>query len=76
MFTSGPDGEYFVDQPTVIIPPKDTWDSLSVKELYNVKTLLETRLYDHQRYPAIARPLAQSLDEISALISSRENASF
>ena len=76
METLGPDGEYFADVPQNPIPTKDTWQNLSVKELYEVKSQLETKLYDFYSNPVISRVLTQSVSEISELISFRENSAF
>lgn len=76
MFATGPDGEYFVDEVPKSIPTRDTWDNLSVRELYEVKSALETKFFEHPANGTIAKQLSVAIDTVTQLISSRESAAF
>lgn len=66
-----PDGEYFADVPTQPIPPADTWETLSVNQLIEVKNILTTRYYAFQGQPAIAKTLTTSIGRLDGLIARR-----
>jgi hypothetical protein len=65
------EGERFVDEDENPIPPKNTWDELSVNELIDVKTQLEDKLWTFGRQPMMGSVLAQALKEVNAMIASR-----
>jgi hypothetical protein len=73
MITGPQEGEFFVDQQEKPIPPKNTWDDLTVIQLIDVKVQLQDKLYSFYNNPAIARVLKQSIAELEALISSRSS---
>lgn len=66
-----PDGEYFTDVPTQPIPPAETWETLSVNQLIEVKNTLTTRYYAFQNQPTIAKTLTSSIARLDGLISKR-----
>ena len=66
-----PDGEYFADVPTQPIPPADTWETLSVNQLIEVKNALTNRFYAFQNQPTIAKTLTASIGRLDALIARR-----
>lgn len=68
------DGEYFVDVPSQPIPPADTWDTLSVNQLIEVKNTLTNRLYAFNGQPAIAKTLTTSIGRLDQLLASRLSA--
>lgn len=69
--TQQQDGEYFVDAPTLPVAPADTWETLSVNQLIDVKNTLTSRYYAFQNQPAIAKTLSASLGKLDALIARR-----
>jgi hypothetical protein len=70
---TGPEepSERFVDEAVKPIPPKDTWEELTVNELIDVKLLLEDKLWSFASNPVIAPVLKQGIKELTALIASR-----
>lgn len=64
------ENERFVDEAEKPIPPKNTWDQLSVNEMIDVKNQLEDKLFTFGNNPAIAKVLRQGIEQITALISS------
>jgi len=71
-----PDGEYFVDaQPTEKqIPPASTWDQLSVNQLLDIQTQLQSRAWDFRDNPNISKVLQQQLGHLQQLINAQLNA--
>ncbi len=65
------DGEYFVDAPAQPIPTADTWETLSVNQLIEVKNALTSRYYAFQNQPVIAKTLTSSIGRLDALIAKR-----
>ena len=66
------DTERFVDSwGEKPIPPKDTWDNLSVPQLFEVRTQLQDKLWAFQSTPHIANVLKQSIQFITQLIEQR-----
>ena len=66
-----PDGEYFVDVPTNPIPHANTWHDMSINQLIDLKTQLQSRFFDFGSNKAIAQSLQQSLQKVELLISQR-----
>ena len=64
------EGERFADEAEKPIPPKDTWHTLSMNEMIDVKMQLEEKLWAFGKNPAIAKVLRQGVDQITALIAS------
>jgi hypothetical protein len=65
-----PDGEYFADQVEKPIPPESTWHDLSLVQLIDVKTQLESKLWDFRNNPQIATVLKRTVARITEMISS------
>ena len=63
------EGERFVDQAEKPIPSKDTWHTLSINEMIDVKSQLEEKLWSFGGNPVIAKVLRQGVEQITALIS-------
>ena len=67
------DTERFVDQwaekPS---PPKDTWENLSIPQLFEVRTQLQDKLWTFQNSPQIATVLKQSIQMLERIIESRD----
>lgn len=70
MNQSSTEHERFVDEAEKPIPPKHTWEDMSVSEMIDVKNQLEDKLFTFGNNPAIAKVLRQGVDQITALISS------
>lgn len=66
-----PDGEYFVDVQTNSIPHVNTWHDLSINQLIDLKTQLQTKLFDFGSNAVIAQALQQNLQRLELLISQR-----
>lgn len=64
------EGERFADEAEKPIPPRNTWEDMSISEMIDVKNQLEEKLYAFGGNPAIAKVLRQGVDHITALISS------
>ena len=63
------ENERFVDETEKPIPPKNTWDELSLNEMIDVKNQLEEKLFAFGKNPTIAKALRQGVDHITMLIS-------
>jgi hypothetical protein len=63
-----PDGEHFVDTPAKVIPPADTWDSLSTNQLIEIQVNLQTKAWEFRGNPAISTALNASLGRLQALV--------
>lgn len=63
--------EYFVDQPTTVVPSADSWDTLTVNQLIETKNTMMNRLFAFSNKPEIARVLQQGIARLDALISLR-----
>lgn len=61
--------ERFVDQVQNPIPDKDTWGSLSVNQLIDVKSQLLNKAYDFRSNHRIASVLNESIRYLDYLIS-------
>lgn len=68
-YLSRPDGEYFVDSVEKPIPPQSTWADLSAPQLLEVKSSLQTKLWQFRNSPAIGNTLKQSIAKLDVLIS-------
>jgi hypothetical protein len=66
-----PDGEYFVDVQTNPIPHVNTWHDLSINQLIDLKTQLQSKLFDFRSNAVIAQALQQNLQRLELLISQR-----
>lgn len=64
------EGERFADEAEKPIPPRNTWEDMSISEMIDVKNQLEEKLYAFGGNPTIAKVLRQGVDHITALISS------
>ena len=64
-----PDGEYFADQVEKPIPPQSTWADLSAPQLLEVKSTLQTRLWQFRNQPQISNTLKQSIAKLDVLIA-------
>lgn len=64
------ENERFADEAEKPIPPKNTWDELSLNELIDVKNQLEEKLWSFGGNPTIAKALRQGVEQITAMISS------
>jgi len=62
------ESERFVDEAEKPIPPKNTWDQLSMNELIDVKLQLEQKLWAFGNNPAIAKALRQGIEQITGMI--------
>ena len=61
----------------ITIPPKDEWKSLSVAQLYDLKTNLTNRYFDMKQINAsFADQFLQFLRQVEALISQREHEAY
>lgn len=65
------DGEYFVDVPRNPIPHADTWKDMSINQLIDLKTMLQSKLYEFASNKVIAQSLQQSVQRVELLISQR-----
>jgi hypothetical protein len=63
--------ERFVDESEKPIPNADTWETLSVNQLIDVKSMLETRAWDFRSNAQISGVLKRSIDRITSLIAQR-----
>jgi len=55
------------------LPPRNTWNKLSITELYNTKTQLENMYYDMRAANvSFASQYAKFISELDALILSKE----
>lgn len=66
-----PDGEQFVDTPTKVIPPADTWETLSTNQLIEIQVELQSKAWDFRQHAAISRALNASLQKLQALIAQK-----
>ncbi len=66
-----PDGEMRVDEPQQPVPSADTWGSLSVNQLIEIKNTLTTRSFQYQNNPTMLKPLHAGIQRLDALISKR-----
>ena len=73
MITGPQEGEFFVDEAEKPIPPKNTWEDMTVVQLIDVKVQLQDKLYTFYNNPPIARVLKQSIAQLEALISLRSS---
>lgn len=73
MITGPNEGEFFVDQAEKPIPPKNTWDDMTVVQLIDTKSQLQDKLYSFYNNPTIARVLKQGIAQLDALIASRSS---
>lgn len=64
------ENEYFVDESKNPIPNRQTWDTLSVNELIDVKILLENKLQITSNSAAI-KIIQHGLAELTNMISAR-----
>lgn len=64
-----PDGEYFADDVQKPIPAQSTWGDLSAPQLLEVKSTLQTKLWQFRNQPQIANTLKQSIAKLDALIA-------
>ena len=71
VYHARPDGEYYADESQKPIPPRDTWDNLSINQLLDVQTQLHDKLLVYRTHPTIAPQLNTSLQYVQALISQR-----
>lgn len=74
--TTSLEGEFFVDEQQTTIASKDTWQNMSIKELYGVKTQIENKYWDFSSNKIIASSLQRSLSEIDQLILMKEASVF
>jgi hypothetical protein len=65
--------ETFVDVPTVQIPDKSIWNSLSIDALISVKNTLFDRMYMCGSNAEMIRFFKVNIEEIDMLISSKLN---
>lgn len=68
-YNTRPDGEYFVDAVQKPIPPQSAWKDASAPELLEIKSQLQTKLWEFRNTPAIATMLKQSIAKLDALIT-------
>jgi len=66
--------ERFVDEAEKPIPPMNTWDTLSINQLIDVKNQLEDKLWTFRAQPVIAGTLKRSIDSITKLIAAHGTA--
>ncbi len=66
-----PDGEQFADVPTKVIPPADTWFTLSINQLIEIQVELQSKAFDFRNHPAISAALNASLQRLQALVSQK-----
>lgn len=64
--------ERFVDEAVKPIPPMDTWDTMSINDLIDVKIQLEDKLFTFASNPAIAAPLKRSIAKLEKMILNPE----
>ena len=61
----------------ITIPPKEEWKSLSISQLYDLKTNLTNRYFDMKQINAsFADQFLQFVRQAEALISQREREAF
>lgn len=61
----------------IIIPPKDEWRTLSISQLYELKTNLTNRYFDLKQINAsFADQFLAFLREAEALLSAREREAY
>ena len=63
--------QFWVDAPTVEIPPPDTWGTLSLDQLLDAKSKLINRLYMARGKPAYTIPLNRAIAQLDALIAGK-----
>lgn len=63
--------QFWVDAPTVEIPPPDTWASLSLDQLLDAKSKLINRLYMARGKPAYTVPISKAIARLDGLIASK-----
>jgi hypothetical protein len=68
-YLSRPDGEYYVDAVEKPIPPQSTWVDMSAPQLLEVKSSLQTKLWQFRNSPQVANTLKQSIAKLDVLIS-------
>lgn len=69
-----PDGERFVDSwATNPIPPRSTWDDLTVSQLLEVKNKFSDRVFSLRNQPTIVTVLNQKIVELDRLIAQRSS---
>lgn len=66
---SRPDGEYFADDVQKPIPHQSTWADMSVNQLIEVKSELESKLWAFQSKPQIAQVLRKAIQTITSMIA-------
>lgn len=70
-YYSRPDGEQFTDVPTKVIPPADTWVTLSTNQLIEIQVELQSKAWDFRNNPAISAALTTSIQRLQALVSQK-----
>ena len=65
--------ETFVDVPTIQIPDKSTWNTLSIDALISVKNTLFDRLYMCGDKTEMIKFFKANIDEVDVLISAKLN---
>lgn len=61
----------------IVIPPKDEWRTLSISQLYELKTNLTNRYFDLKQINAsFADQFLSFLREAEALLSAREREAY
>ncbi len=63
--------ERFVDEAEKPIPPRTTWEELTLSELIDVKNLLEEKLYAFGNNPVISKGIKAGLTHLDKLLQAR-----
>ena len=70
------DTERFVDEAEKTIAPQNTWETLSVPQLIDVKIQLQERLLFFRNQPQISTALKQGIEKLDRIMAQRAASSI
>lgn len=65
--------EYWVDAPKAEIPPPDSWPSMNMSQLLEVKNMLLDKIYMARGKPMYLNPLNAALQKVEVLLAHKMN---
>jgi len=65
--------DYWVDTPRAEIPSPETWSTMSMSQLLEVKNMLLDKIYMARGKPMYLNPLNAALQKVEVLIAHKMN---